>query len=40
MTQYFLNHGSQLNRDEFLTIARETYKSSQFRKILEAIEKM
>ena len=40
MAQYFLTHGSQMNRDEFLTLAREKYKSSQFRKVLAAIEKL
>jgi HD-GYP domain-containing protein (c-di-GMP phosphodiesterase class II) len=40
MAQYFINHASQLDRDEFLTLAREKYKSSQFRKVLEAIEKL
>lgn len=40
MTQYFLSHGSQLNRDDFLAKEREKYKSSQFRKVLDAVERL
>jgi hypothetical protein len=41
MAQHFLSHGAtKLDRDAFLVEAREKYTSSQFRKILEAIEKL
>ena len=41
MAQHFLSHGaSKLDRDAFLVAARERYTTSQFRKILDAIEKL
>jgi hypothetical protein len=40
MAQYFLDHGSRMDLKDFLTIARERYKNSQSRKIIEALEKL
>jgi HD-GYP domain-containing protein (c-di-GMP phosphodiesterase class II) len=40
MAQHFLENDSNLDRDAFLVKAREKYTSSQFRKVLEAIEKL
>ena len=40
MAQHFLGHGSQMDRDAFLAEVRDKYTSSQFRKILEAIERL
>lgn len=40
MAQFFLKNDSELRRDDFLALAREKFKSSQFRKVLDAIEKL
>jgi len=40
MAQYFLDHGGRMDVKDFLAVARENYKSSQFRKIIDAIEKL
>lgn len=40
MAQYFLDHGGRMDVKDFLAIARENYKTSHFRKIIDAIEKL
>jgi hypothetical protein len=40
MAQYFLDHQSRMDIGEFTANSRDAYKGSQFKKIIDAVEKL